>query len=188
MKNKAAVSKSLLCKCIKGDQDSQKILFHALGPSIKFTAHRYARNSADAQDIFQEAFVAIFTNLSKLRKPEKILGWAKQITVRSAIHYYRQHQPLKLVEPIESPTIEREDLVPDSARQAKELMQFIQDLPDGYRMVFNMYQLEGLSHQEIAEILNISPSTSRSQLAKAKRFLRKKMELHHLKKTAMRHE
>lgn len=140
---------------------------------------RYTQQDQDAQDVLQEAFVRIFKNLSKFRFSGSFEGWCRRIVTNTAIELLRKR----------SRTMENtyEDM-PDQPVDAKsfeklkfdDLMDLVRSLPDGYRSVFNLYVIDGYSHKEIAEMLGISESTSKTQLHKARLVLQRKVLSLHL--------
>ncbi len=140
---------------------------------------RYGRDRMEAQDIFQEGMAKVFKGLNQF-KPEKgsFATWSSRVIVNEALKYLKRHRQLLSFEewghgeePYTEPTV-----MPPGI-DAKQLTQIIQQLPSGYRMIFNMYELEGYTHKEIAQVLGISQGTSKSQLSKAKRMLRDKLKV-----------
>jgi RNA polymerase sigma-70 factor (ECF subfamily) len=137
---------------------------------------RYARHELEAQDLMQEGFIRVFDKLGGFRMEGSLEGWIRRIMVHTAINHYRRkafQQERFGMEPLpETP-------VPSSAVEEmveKELLGLVAELPDGYRMVFNMYAIEGYDHAEIAAMVGCGESTSRSQLAKARRMLQQRIE------------
>ena len=136
---------------------------------------RYIKSRAEAEDVFQEAFIKVFQNISSL-KGQHLEAWMKRIFVNACIGSY--HKNKKFVDHIDYEEVQEvnfsfEDVF--SKITNKELLQIINDIPDGYNIVFNLNVIEGYTHKEIAETLGISEGTSKSQLAKAKKFLQKKL-------------
>ncbi len=132
---------------------------------------RYARTKADAADILQEGFIKIFTKISQYQGQGVLEGWIRKVMVNTALrHYQRQRYDLESVghEQLPDTIIESDAL---SSLSEQELLALISRLPEGYRLVFNLVAIEGYSHAEAAEMLNIQESTSRSQLTKARRWL-----------------
>lgn len=140
---------------------------------------RYGRNRAEAQDIFQEGVGKAFEVLNKFDAERgTFANWSNRVIVNEALKYLKKHQWQQTFEDIDSATNTAD--VSESILEkitAKELTALIQKLPLGYRLVFNMYEIEGYSHKEIAETLNISVGTSKSQLSKAKRMLREQLKV-----------
>lgn len=160
--------KELIRRCLKNKSDAQRMLYEKHSSMVYTVCYRYAKNSEDARDLLQETFINVFTNLKKFNGTGSFEGWVRRIAVNCAIRHYQ-----KTEKRIDDGDI---DYSPDAQTyanaidhlSAKEIMHQINQLPDGYRMVFNMYAIEGYSHKEIAEQLNISESSSRSQLARAR--------------------
>lgn len=137
---------------------------------------RYTRSRAEAEDVFHEAFVKVFHNLHTWQGGA-FEGWMRRIFVNTAINYY--HQNRKYFDHVdasyaENLTSSSENAI--SSLSVQELLDLVNQLPEGYRLVFNLYVVEGYSHKEIADTLNIAEGSSKSQLAKAKNYLRKLME------------
>ena len=139
---------------------------------------RYARSRSDAQDILQEGLIQIFRDLSQFDdRRGTFSNWSNRVLVNAALRYLRKNQWQNSFDDLEMAT--QEPVLNESAidkLSAQELTQLIQQLPTGYRVVFNMYVMEGYNHREIAETLNISEGTSKSQLHKAKKLLRQQIE------------
>lgn len=139
---------------------------------------RYGRNRAEAQDMLQEGLVMIFRDLHQFDAARGAFeSWSNRVMVNAALRYLKKYQWQLSFE-----DLERVSNAPDFSEtsmeklSAKEITEVIQQLPTGYRVVFNMYEIEGYAHREIAEMLNISEGTSKSQLSKAKKMLRQKIE------------
>ena len=139
--------------------------------------HRYARNAADAEDILQDAFIKVFEKIHQFKFEGSFEGWIRKIVVNTALKKYTLSRYQKEVNGYESN--EKYDSTEDPAAYInltqKDLLALINKLPDGYRLVFNMYVIEGYQHDEIAEMLKIQPGTSRSQLVKARNMLQKQI-------------
>lgn len=137
---------------------------------------RYSKNKSEAEDVLQDGFIKVFSNIKKFRKEGSFEGWIKRIMINTALvnarnnikHYY--HTDIAEIE--QQISAEDEEHIKE-AISSKDLMKFIQVLPDGYRIVFNLFVFEKFSHKEISELLNISESTSKSQLSRARSLLRK---------------
>ncbi len=134
---------------------------------------RYTRNSEDAEDVMQEGFVKIYKALEGFKGNSNIKTWMRSIMVNTAINFYRHKQLLdfKSIDTDITKELGSVDETVINQLSTDELLEVINQLPDGYRMVFNMYVIEGYKHKEIAELLNISVGASKSQLAKARKSL-----------------
>lgn len=138
---------------------------------------RYASNEAEAEDILQDGFIKVFRKLDTWSQKGPLGAWIRRVIVNTAAQAYRDSKNLRLSTDLEQVDffLEGDDNVFDQL-SAKELMLKIQQLPPGYRVVFNMYAVEGYTHQEIGETLEISAGTSKSQYSRAKAWLRKMIE------------
>ncbi|MEE9438001.1 MAG: sigma-70 family RNA polymerase sigma factor [Saprospiraceae bacterium] len=172
------MSLELINKCQRGDQKSQRILYEQYRQSWFMTCLRYGSNRTQAEDIFQDGLMSVFKNLKQYDSDKsQFITWSTKIMVNAALQSIRKWKKLDIF--TNSEYVELEEAIPTNIYDelsAKELTNLIQKLPDGYRIVFNMYVIEGFKHSEIANILNISKNTSKSQLFKAKRMLRIKLE------------
>jgi RNA polymerase sigma factor (sigma-70 family) len=188
------IDDSIIEGCVAGKRSAQSALYRKYAAVMLAICLRYAQNRDEAEDILQEAFLKIFHNIASYRKEGSFEGWMKRIMINHALNYYRRNRKLPFLEDIgsinETEIMEKEDQSAMHAPvSAEKLTALIQLLPPGYRMVFNMYVFEEYSHKEICEELGISESTSKTQLLKARRMLRKKIiELDLLKNTAFVNE
>ena len=154
---------------------------------------RYSQNREEAEDILQEGFLKVFQNISTFRKEGSLEGWIKRIMINHALNQFRKNRRNPFLADIEEIN-ETEILDYDETTRSVEpvpeeiLISLIQSLPQGYRVVFNLYVMEENSHKEIAEALNISENTSKTQLMKARRLLRKKLlNINQMKNTILVH-
>lgn len=137
---------------------------------------RYINDRETARDVLQEAFVKIFTNLDTYSGNGSFEGWIRRIVVNTALEYLRKTDVLKeSVGLDQSGELVEPDASAISMFSATDLMRLIQSLPDGFRTVFNLYAIEGYSHKEISEMLDITESTSRSQYVRARQLLQTKV-------------
>lgn len=137
---------------------------------------RYARHKLEAEDIMQEGFIKAFENLDSFRSEGSLEGWIRTIMVHTAIKNYNRSSFQK--ESIGIEHLPEDTMYPEAYGDLNrnELLNLIKELPEGYRVVFNMYAIEGYKHKEIARMLNIGESTSRSQLVKARKLLQSMIE------------
>lgn len=169
----------LIEECIAGKVEAQKELFRRYSPKLLGICARYCSNLEDAKDALHDGFVKILTQIEKFNHNSKLETWMTRIMINTAIDQFKKSSRFNLYDDHEkvhdlSGEHQSHDgwmVEEDSAPKMKELLQCIQELPDGYRMVFNLYALEGYSHREIAKELGISEGTSKSQLARARKFL-----------------
>lgn len=166
----------LIDGCIQGDRKMQEEFYKVFAPRMFSICLRYAGDYYQAEDMLQEGFIRAYANLHKFRNEGSFEGWMKRIFVNTAIEGYRKNQVTRNM-------MEVEDMKNDLVQQddfhhlsANDLINMVQRLSPGYRTVFNLYAIEGYSHQEIADMLSINVGTSKSQLARA-RYLLQKMVL-----------
>ena len=169
-------------QCKKGDAKAQRILYDLFKGKLMGLCRRYTQSREEAQDVLQEAFIRIFTHFHQLKSSDKLEGWMKSITVRTAINYYHKGKGRALMfSNIENlaaqPTAEEVSL---QAFTDEHLIALVNALPDGCRIVFNMFAIEGYSHAEIADMLHISEGTSRSQFYHAKYLLKERLNCQNL--------
>ena len=163
-------------QCRKGNRQAQRALFDHFAPKMLFLCRRYAVDSTEAEDMLQEGFIRMFGNLDQFRHDGHFEGWVRRIFVNSAIKYYRKSRKHNVADDLDSAVSLRHH-APDAVdtMSEQELMDLLDQLPQGYRMVFNLYAVEGFSHAEIGAMLQIEESTSRSQLLKARKMLQSKI-------------
>ncbi len=169
--------KELLKACLREDAASQKELFLRYSGRMLGVCNRYARNAADAEDILQEAFIKVFDKMHQFKFEGSFEGWVRRIVVNTALKKYSLSRYEKEVSVYDVKEKDDSLLEPSaySHLTQKELMELINNLPDGYRIIFNLYVIEGYQHNEIATMLGIQPGTSRSQLVKARTMLQKQI-------------
>lgn len=166
----------LVRRCKKRDARSQKELFDMFSDRFFRLAFRYLKDSAEAEDAVMIAFVRIFDNLEMFvyREQGSLEAWMRKILVNEALMSLRRRHNFHLIEALDPENPQHAaEVLPDT--DAAHLYQMILDLPDGYRTVFNLHHVEGYDHREIAGLLGISESTSRSQLFKAKQLLKRRI-------------
>jgi len=167
---------NLLELCKKGDSAAQERLFKLYAPLMLGICLRYAKNRHEAEDVMQEGFIKIFSNIQKFRDEGSFEGWMKRIMVNTSLnHYYKVKKTItdKNFDDIRETEIAAlDDELPQIRFSQDEMLNAIHQLPDGYKQIFNMYIFEKYKHREIAELLNISVNTSKSQLSKARVFLK----------------
>ena len=167
----------LIESCIKGDRAAQKALYDRLAPRMFPLCIRYVNDRVLAEDVLQDGFVTLFTHLKNFKGDGSFEGWARRIFVTTALMSLRKKDALKMSEDLEA----ARGLKTETSSQVqnigyKELMELIMTLPPGFRTVFNMYAIEGYSHKEIADMLGITETTSRTQLSRARIWLQEKIK------------
>ncbi|MPR34769.1 RNA polymerase sigma factor [Salmonirosea aquatica] len=172
----------LVRACQRQEGRAQTVLYERYKSRLLGSCLRYAKTRAEAEDIFQEAFVKVFRNLPELKEESAIDGWVKSIVIRTAINYYyrttkAQETHISLDEC--NTDLESEEYVRIIDQiNINVLLEIIQQLPDGYRMVVNLHMIDGYPHTEIARMLDISEGTSRSQYMRGRNLLLKKLQEH----------
>lgn len=170
-------SKAQLARCQANDPRSQRELYNLFKPKVFGLCRRYTQSREEAEDVFQETFIRIFQNIYQLHDAEHLEQWIKRIAVNTAVNYYhknKRHQHALEYNGFNHSNDDYEIILAHFSDE--QLIGLINSLPDGYRLVFNLYEIEGYSHAEIAGILNISETTSRSQLNRAKQTLKNKLK------------
>jgi RNA polymerase sigma-70 factor (ECF subfamily) len=167
----------LIRGCLREEAACQKELFNRYASRMLGVCNRYARNSDDAEDILQDAFIKVFDKIRQFKFEGSFEGWIRRIMVNTALKKYSLRRYEKEVSGYEIKDRDESGMEPTaySHLTQKELMELINNLPDGYRLIFNLYVIEGYQHDEIAEMLHIQPGTSRSQLVKARTMLQKQL-------------
>jgi len=163
------VDERLIRKCIKGESQAIESLYHLVSAGLFGICLRYANNWEDAQDLLHDGFLKIMDNLKDFRWEGSFEGWLRRIIVNVSINYYRRNNLIQFKE-YESVDFKIEGFEVSALEKMtqQELLDLINQLPAGYRIVFNLFAIENFSHKEIAELLGVSESTSKSQYRKAR--------------------
>jgi RNA polymerase sigma-70 factor (ECF subfamily) len=165
----------LLHECKKNNTQAQEQLYKLLAPKLFTVCLKYSRNHEEAQDNLQESFLIIFDKLKQFKNEGSFEGWAKRLVVNYVLQQYRnQGTFLELVS--DNIFVVEEVEIDDESVTMEFLLKIIQELPDRYRLVFNLYAVDGYSHKEIAKMLEINEGTSKSNLARAKMILKEKIQ------------
>ncbi len=169
--------KELIERCLENDPRAQEFLYKRFARRMYGVCLRFARNTLEADDILQEGFIKVFTFLKDFRQEGSLEGWIRRTFVNTAINYYHSKEnewKETSIDKAGSFHPVSEDMLEKIS--AEDLLEIIRELPAGYRMVFNLYVIEGYNHQEIAEMLHISENTSKSQLSRARAALQERLE------------
>lgn len=163
---------AILQGCLQNNATSQRELYTRYSPKMLAVCYRFAHNREDAEDMLQEGFIKVFSQIHTFRNQGAFEGWIRRIVVHTCINHLKKNKRFnESVDIIHANSIQvREESVP-SIVQAKQIVECIRLLPMGYRTVLNLYAIEGYTHKEIAEMLDIEESTSRSQYTRAKQML-----------------
>ena len=165
----------LLHECKKNNTQAQEQLYKLLAPKLFAVSLKYSRNHEEAQDSLQESFLIIFDKLKQFKNEGSFEGWAKRLVVNYVLQQYRKQGTfLELVS--DNIFVVEEVEIDDESVTMEFLLKIIQELPDRYRLVFNLYAVDGYSHKEIAKMLEINEGTSKSNLARAKMILKEKIQ------------
>lgn len=175
-----SVLRNVVKGCVKGDRTSQKILYERYYSKMMVVCYRYAKDGDEAKDLLQDGFLKIFKSLHKYNFNGSLEGWMRRLMINSAIDHYRKFKNIfSLSENHVNHLVEEEDTSENDIYEgfdSKIIMEAVQNLSPAYRTVFNLYAIEGFSHKEIAEKLNISIGTSKSNFSKARMNLKKQLE------------
>jgi RNA polymerase sigma-70 factor (ECF subfamily) len=163
--------KLLVDGCAKGDRKVQKALYDRFCRKLLAICVRYARSVPEAEDILQEGFIKAFDHIKNFRYESKLETWLTRIMINTALNYQRKKLYLFPMIDVDDIPLKEDEKISLSGFHLSELMMFVQSLPDGCRVVFNMFAIEGYSHKEISEILSISEGTSKSQYSRARQLL-----------------
>ncbi|MEO1436412.1 MAG: sigma-70 family RNA polymerase sigma factor [Bacteroidota bacterium] len=163
----------LIDGCLSGNRSCQAALYKYFSPKMFGICLRYSKDYHNAEDILQEGFVKVFNNIDKYRGDGSFEGWIKRIFINTAIEHYRKSANHKGHAELENASFQQVSATAIQNLATQDLLKLIQKLSPGYKMVFNLYVIEGFSHKEIAGKLGISEGTSKSQLARARVILQK---------------
>jgi len=169
--------KNIIKGCLAGNRRDQELLYRRHAAKLFAVCLQYSGNDEEARDILQEGFIKIFENLVHYKHEGSFEGWMRRIIVNTALEKYRGRNHLYRVDDIDQ--IPEQDADPDNedyaGLDASDLMEIIRELPPKYRMVFNLYAIEGYTHKEISSIVNISEGTSKSNLSRARVILQRRV-------------
>lgn len=161
----------LIDGCKNNNREAQYKLYNLLSGKMFAVCLRYAKNREAAEDILQEGFVKVYNNIDKFRAEGSFEGWVRRIVVNTAVEYYRKSAKMFMVTNIDDTNKELIWEETGNDLEVEDLMKLVNSLSTGYRTIFNLYVIEGYSHKEIAEKLDINEGTSKSQLARARYML-----------------
>jgi RNA polymerase sigma-70 factor (ECF subfamily) len=164
----------LIERCKHNDAQAQSQLYKRYASKLFSVCLKYSRNYVEAQDNLQDAYLTIFKKIGQFKSQGSLEGWMKRITINTALQRYRSAGVFDIIneDQIEDVYVD----VEDDDMSIDYLLNIIQELPDRYRLVFNLYALDDYSHKEIAEMLTISTGTSKSNLARARTILKEKIK------------
>jgi RNA polymerase sigma factor (sigma-70 family) len=165
--------------CIDGKRPYQKMLYDRFASKMLGVCMRYAKDRAEAEDMLQEGFIKVFKNLARFKYEGSFEGWVRRIMVFTAINFFK-HRSRNFKEDLDQVNYDApfdDNII--SQISAKEIIALVQQLPEGYRLVFNLFAIEGYSHKEIADILDIAVGTSKSQYSRARNAMQQLLAKHY---------
>jgi len=169
--------KKIIKGCLAGDRRDQELLYRRHAAKLYAVCLQYSGNDEEARDILQEGFIKIFENLATYKHEGSFEGWMRRITVNTALEKFRSRHKLYRVDDID--LLQETDSEPENhdyaGLEADDLLGIIRELPPKYRVVFNLYAIEGYSHKEISKMVNISEGTSKSNLSRARGILQRRV-------------
>ena len=162
----------MLAGSIKNNAAAQEALYNRFSPRMLGVCYRFAKNREDAEDMLQDGFIKVFTQLHQYRNEGALEGWIRRIIVHTCINFLKKNKKFSnSIDLEQADYLEVKEETMPSVMQARQIIECIRLLPLGYRTVLNLYAMEGYSHKEIADMLDIEESTSRSQYTRAKSML-----------------
>lgn len=166
----------LIKGCVKGERASQEALYSHYCRKMMVICQRYAKSTLEAEDILQEGFIKVFAAIKTFRGEAQLTTWITRIMINTALNHQRQKLYLLPMVDVANTNLHETEDVSLADFNLSELITMIQSLPDGARVVFNLFAIEGYNHKEIATMLDISEGTSKSQYSRAKALLKSKLE------------
>lgn len=163
--------KTLIAACKQEDRKAQQTLFERYSPLMLGVCRRYLKREEDAEDVLVEAFYKVLANIEQFKEMGSFEGWIRRIVVNEALMFLRRNNALQHALELNPQIDTGEDATIEDEISTRELLSYLDQLPTGYRTIFNLYVLDGMKHREIAELLGISINTSKSQLILAKQRL-----------------
>ncbi|AYN66136.1 sigma-70 family RNA polymerase sigma factor [Euzebyella marina] len=164
----------LIKNCKKGNRQAQEQLYKTYSKTLFGICLKYSRNKSEAEDNLHDSFMVIYDKIGQFKSKGSFEGWLKRVTINTVLQKYRKEEYMTVV----SENTEEETEVDSGYADIglSTLLSYIQDLPNKYRMTFNLYVLDGHTHKEIGELLGTSPGTSKSNLARARQILKERIE------------
>lgn len=167
----------LIKACIAKDPRAQRMLYEQYAGKMLAVCQRYCSSTEEAEDAFHEGFLKVFSKINDYKHDGAFGGWIRRIMVNTVLDQLRKGKKHLFHEDIEEVLdLTAQSESPLDALSAKELLKILEKLPEGYRVIFNMFAIEGYSHKEIAEHLNVTISTSKTQFLRARMYLKKRLE------------
>ena|ERR1700722_7067825 len=175
LENKYSIDELVKC-CKAGERKAQEMLYKQFASKMLGVCNRYATDRMEAEDMMQNGFIRVFQKIADFSGEGSFEGWMRRIMVHSSIEYYRKHNKMmQLVDLGEAGAESSSNPLATATLAASDLLLLIKQLSPGYRIVFNLYAIEGYSHREIAAIVGITEGASKSQLSRARSILREQV-------------
>jgi RNA polymerase sigma factor (sigma-70 family) len=170
------LTEDIISGCVAGKTEAQEALYKKFSGKLFGISLRYTKDRSAAEDVLQESFIKILKNISGYKGTGSFEGWMRRIVINTALERFRKQFQMYSISDINEneESFKYNHILTEIA--AKDLLKLIQDLPSAYKMVFNLYAIDGYTHKEIGEILNISEGTSKSNLSRARKLLQAKLE------------
>ena len=178
----------LIKGCVRRERNAQKRLYETFSSKMYALCCRYVKDSMEAEDVLVTAFTKILDRIDQYKGEGSFEGWIRRVVVNEALTYLRRHRSMYIETELEAADREPDYQLISDHLVEEDLLNMIQELPTGYRIVFNMYAIDGYSHKEIADQLSISENTSKSQLSRARVFLQKILAERESLSTQKRHD
>jgi RNA polymerase sigma-70 factor (ECF subfamily) len=173
---KSLKENELIKGCLKNNSKAQRQLYDMYAPKMLGLCMRYVGEKQEAEDIMIKGFMKIFEKIDQFKGHGSFEGWMKRIMINESLGYIRRNKSMYVLEDITDPRVEINFSVLEGNLEAQDLLRMVNQLPSGYRTVFNLYAIEGYNHKEIAEMLGINENTSKSQLSRARGYLQRKLK------------
>ena len=168
--------KELINQCAKGERAAQQMLYDCYCRKLMVVCLRYAKCTPEAEDILQEGFIKVFNSIKSFRLESSLNTWMTRIMINTALNHQRQKLYMLPMVDVEEAGLQEDENISLADLHLSELITMVQSLPDGCRIVFNLFAIEGYGHKEIGEMLGVSEGTSKSQYNRAKNLLKAKLE------------
>jgi len=163
---------AIIAGCLHNDPTAQRELYNRYSPKMLSVCYRFAQNREDAEDMLQEGFIKVFTQMHTFQNKGAFEGWIRRIIVHTCINFLKKYKKFnESMDLAYATNLQAKDETVPSMMQGKQVVECIRILPLGYKTVLNLYAIEGFSHREIGLMLDIEESTSRSQYTRAKAML-----------------
>lgn len=163
----------LIQGCLRRERNAQKLLYDTYSSKMYGLCYRYVKDSMEAEDVLVTSFMKVFQKIDQFKNQGSFEGWIRKIVVNEALTCLRRKRTMYLETELEQVDYDPNYKTLSDHLEEEDLLQLVKELPTGYRIVFNMYAIDGYSHKEIAESLGISENTSKSQLSRARTYLQK---------------